>query len=119
MNQTENNNRGREKKAMHLSVTILDKFMAIRDAANSKDYGKRVSLEDVAATILEFIDTKIVVKKLRDSSMRSQDHIEHIYKNYCKTNGKIEYSDFLLKAITKQIDVNIDIEKLTKAAANA
>ena len=118
MPQNENESKIKEKKALHLSVNVLKQFTEIRDAANKKDYGKRVSLEEVAACVLHFVDKEAVIKRLRDSSMRSQDHVEHIYQTYCKTKGQIDFNDFLLKALIKQLDVDIDIKQLSKAAAN-
>ncbi len=107
-----------DKRALHLSTRLFDKFRSIRDKANKKDFGKKASYEDVFSVLLDLVKRDEVIKKLQERSMRPKDHIDKIYQQYCQKNGKIDFNEFLLKALTKEIDVDLDLLTLTKVASS-
>ena len=106
----------KEKRALHLSLDVLERFKTIQDEANQKDFGKRLSLEDVAVAVLDSADRRKVVETLKNDSMRPQDQVEYIYNKYCDEHGKIDFNSFLLKALTGQINVDLDVKALSQAA---
>ncbi|NRA63392.1 MAG: hypothetical protein HRU19_02845 [Pseudobacteriovorax sp.] len=118
MSNTNSQQTRTEKKALHLSVDLLEKFKALQEEANKKDFGKRVSLGDVAEAVMQFTDTKKVVDSLRKGSLTPQNQVDYIYSKYCAENGKIDFNSFLLKALTGQINVNLDPAALSQAVGS-
>ncbi|NRA66574.1 MAG: hypothetical protein HRU19_18945 [Pseudobacteriovorax sp.] len=112
--KTQSNLDKKEKRALHLSLYNLKRFKTIQDQANQKQFGKKLSLEDVATAVLDFVDVNRVVTKLKDESLRPEDHVKAIYQDYCKKNERISFDAFILKVLVKEIQIDFDLETLKK-----
>lgn len=95
------------KKAIHVLPETYHRFKKIIDGANQKNLGKRSTHEDAVAALLDLCDEPKVVEELKKRSLRTKDHTQKIYQDYCKLKGNISYDEFIFKALTKQIDVDL------------
>ena len=101
-----------KKKPIHVSYLDLIKLKEIQDKANAKDYGSKISMPDVIAEILKNVDTAKVVKKLQEESLTPEDKVRSVYEKYCEDKEEISFDSFILKVLTKEITVDVDLKRL-------
>ena len=103
------------KKAIHVLPETYGRFKKIIDDANQKNLGKRSTHEDAVAALLDLCDGPKVVDELKKRSLRTKDHTQKIYQDYCKLKGNISYDEFIFKALTKQIDINLSVSSTSES----
>ena len=103
-----------KKKPIHVSYLDLMKLKQIQEKANDKDYGSKISIPDIISEVLNNVNTDKIVKKLQEESLTPEDKVRSVYQKYCKANEEIEFDSFVLKVLTKEITVDVDLKVLCR-----
>lgn len=77
-------------------------FHSIKEKANKKEFGRRITDADILAVAVRLI-TSEHIKKLQDDSLTERDRLNQAHADYMKSHGKITLDQFIGKLIRKEI----------------
>ena len=80
--------------SLRVKLATKEAAMKILDAANKKDYGRKVSMEDLVTLAINNV-TKEGVEILQKQSLRNKDRQDIMRQIYCKKIKKVTEDEFI------------------------
>ncbi len=93
-NETNKNKNTNFFSSLRVKKGTKDNALKILDTINKKDFGRKVSIDDLVTKALENV-TKEDIELLQRKSLRNKDRQAIIYQYYCKNVKKVSEDDFI------------------------
>ena len=93
-NETNKNKNANNFSSLRVKKGTKDDALKILEAINKKDFGRKVSIDNLVTKALENV-TKEDIELLQRKSLRNKDRQAIIYQLYCKKVKKISEDEFI------------------------
>ena len=93
-NETNKNKNTNIFSSLRVKKGTKDNALKILETINKKDFGRKVSIDNLVTKALENV-TKEDIELLQRKSLRNKDRQEIIYQLYCKKVKKISEDEFI------------------------
>lgn len=93
-NVTKNKNNTESFTSLRVKKGTKDDALKILESINKKDFGRKVSIDDLVTKALEKV-TKEDIQLLQRNSLRNKDRQTIIHQYYCKKVKKVSEDEFI------------------------
>ncbi len=93
-NETKNKKNAESFTSLRVKKGTKDDALKILESINKKDFGRKVSIDDLITKVLENV-TKEDIQLLQKKSLRNKDRQAIIHQYYCKKVKKISDDEFI------------------------
>ncbi|MFT6630976.1 MAG: hypothetical protein ACJAS4_000922 [Bacteriovoracaceae bacterium] len=107
-NETNKNKNTNFFSSLRVKKGTKDNALKILDTINKKDFGRKVSIDDLVTKALENV-TKEDIELLQRKSLRNKDRQAIVHQFYCKKVKKVSEDEFI--GITMSSDYFDFLEK--------
>lgn len=111
-NKNELNSKKGNDNFSSLRVKTKTKSRALKllESANKKEFGRKVSIDDLITIALENV-SKEQVQLLQKKSLRNKDRQAIVYQFYCKKVNKITEDEFIGVTMSPEYFTFLDVNK--------
>lgn len=114
-NETNKNKNTKFFSSLRVKKATRDNALKILETINKKDFGRKVSIDDLVTKALENV-TKEDIELLQRKSLRNKDRQAIVHQFYCKKVKKVSEDEFI--GITMSCDFITFIEKHSYELSN-
>ena len=93
-NETKNKKNTESFTSLRVKKGTKDDALKILESINKKDFGRKVSIDDLVTKALEKV-TKEHIQLLQRNSLRNKDRQAIIHQYYCKKVKKVSEDEFI------------------------
>ena len=93
-NETNKNKNTNIFSSLRVKKETKDNALKILEIINKKDFGRKVSIDELVTKALENV-TKEDIELLQRSSLRNKDRQAIVYQLYCKKVKKVSEDEFI------------------------
>ena len=93
-NETKNKKNTESFTSLRVKKGTKDDALKILESINKKDFGRKVSIDDLVTKALEKV-TKEDIQLLQRNSLRNKDRQAIIHQYYCKKVKKVSEDEFI------------------------
>jgi hypothetical protein len=99
-NETNKNKNANNFSSLRVKKGTKDDALKILEAINKKDFGRKVSIDDLVTKALENV-TKEDIELLQRKSLRNKDRQAIVHQFYCKKVKKVSEDEFIGITVTQ------------------
>jgi len=93
-NETKNKKNAESFTSLRVKKGTKDDALKILESINKKDFGRKVSIDDLVTKVLENV-TKEDIQLLQKNSLRNKDRQTIVHQFYCKKVKKVSEDEFI------------------------